>query len=213
MTPADSAVGSHGNLGDRDVDAGDTVVVPWRIGEFRTTLRPIPLAERLPGEDVGGALGVVLVLMEENEVSDAGARIGYAALVDYVRKAINNDIIPKLNINKKRIEDDDIKPLIDPAIDAVKERTGRSPASPKVCGQARTATPTCVAPRTSAPARGRRPDHLPAPGTGCAEHRLPGHRRASARAVAGRHRAGRHVRPLRGRQPARRRRPGGLLPS
>jgi len=31
--------GSHGNLGDRDVDAGDTLVVPRSIGECRTTLR------------------------------------------------------------------------------------------------------------------------------------------------------------------------------
>ena len=56
----------HGNLGDRDVDAGDTLVVPRSIGEFRTTLRPIPLSEKLqedhPDEDArGGALGVVFL--------------------------------------------------------------------------------------------------------------------------------------------------------
>jgi len=55
--------------------------VPRSIGEFRTTLRPIPLSEKLqedhPTEDAsGGALGVVFVLLEEDQVTDAGARAG-----------------------------------------------------------------------------------------------------------------------------------------
>jgi hypothetical protein len=76
-----ASYGSHGNLGDRAVDAGDTLVVPRSIGEFRTTLRPIPLSEKLqedhPTEDArGGALGVVFVPLEEDQVTDAGARAG-----------------------------------------------------------------------------------------------------------------------------------------
>jgi len=71
--------GSHGNLGDRDVDAGDTLVVPRSIGEFRTTLRPIPRSEKLqedhPTEDArGGTLGVVFALLEEDQVTDGVAR-------------------------------------------------------------------------------------------------------------------------------------------
>ena len=111
--------GSHGNLGDRDVDAGDTLVVPWSIGEFRTTLRPIPLSWD-PDDDVPGVIGVVLALLEEDQVTDAGARAGYAALVDFVRKEINR-IIPTLNINKQEVSDDEIAALIDKAFDTVED--------------------------------------------------------------------------------------------
>ena len=117
--------GSHGNLGDRDVDAGDTLVVPRSIGEFRTTLRPIPLSEKLqedhPDEDARcGALGVVFVLLEEDQVTDAGARAGYAALVDYLRKQIN-DIIPTLYLGKQDITDEEIDALIDKAFDTIED--------------------------------------------------------------------------------------------
>ncbi|MET0479541.1 MAG: hypothetical protein ABW222_16490, partial [Actinomycetota bacterium] len=86
--------------------------MPRSIGEFRTTLRPIPLSEKLqedhPDEDArGGALGVVFVLLEEDQVTDAGARAGYAALVDYLRKQIN-DIIPTLYLGKQDITDEEI---------------------------------------------------------------------------------------------------------
>jgi hypothetical protein len=110
--------GSHGNLGDRDVDAGDTLVVPFSIGEFRTTLRPIPHSGD-PDKDEPGAVGVVLVLLEEDQVTDHGAQAGYAALVDFVRKAINNDIIPKLNLGKQEVSDEEIADLIDGAFAAV----------------------------------------------------------------------------------------------
>ena len=115
--------GSHGNLGDRDVDAGDTVVVPRRIGEFRTTLLPIPHSdqEAHPGKDAPGGLGVVLVLMEENLVSDAGARAGYAALVEFVRNVINNDIIPKLYLGDQEVEDKEINDRVDEAIGTIED--------------------------------------------------------------------------------------------
>src|SRR5262245_26388286 len=66
--------GSHGNLGDTDVDAGDDVNVPDAIGAFQTTLRPIPIPDWLSdlGVDrVGGVCGVIAILMEEDWVSDS----------------------------------------------------------------------------------------------------------------------------------------------
>src|SRR5215468_8222407 len=41
--------GSHGNLGDTDVDAGDTLTIPSAIGEYETILSPIPGPPSLPG--------------------------------------------------------------------------------------------------------------------------------------------------------------------
>jgi hypothetical protein len=47
---------------------------------------------------------VVLVLLEEDQVTDAGARAGDAALVDYLRKQING-IIPTLYLGKQDINE------------------------------------------------------------------------------------------------------------
>ena len=68
----------------------------------------------------GGALGVVFVLLEEDQVTDAGARAGYAALVDYLRKQIN-DIIPTLYLGKQDITDEEIDALIDKAFDTIED--------------------------------------------------------------------------------------------
>ena len=91
--------GSHGNLGDTDVDAGDDVLIPRAIGELLGTLRPIPLADGIQHQlptvpDAGGVVGVVFVLMEEDQVSDEGAEAGHARLNSLVEEAINGFILP-----------------------------------------------------------------------------------------------------------------------
>jgi hypothetical protein len=63
---------------------------------------------------------VVFVLLEEDQVTDAGARAGYAALVDYLRKQIN-DIIPTLYLGKQDITDEEIDALIDKAFDTIED--------------------------------------------------------------------------------------------
>ena len=74
--------GSHGNLGTRDVDAGDTVSIPQTIGQFETRLKPIPIPQSLKDlaalagqdvpDDLPGFVGAVVVLMEEDNVTDDG---------------------------------------------------------------------------------------------------------------------------------------------
>ncbi len=105
--------GSHGNLGDTDVDAGDNVTIPSAIGEFTTTLRPIPVPEfvkALGVEDVGGVVGVATVLMEEDNVSHAGAEAGHAALNTFVQQAIDS-LIPTLGVSHPEVTDEDIAAL------------------------------------------------------------------------------------------------------
>src|SRR5436305_13809138 len=61
--------GSHGNLNDDDVDAGDVVFIPSELGLFADTVIPIPVAASLQpllGPDLPGFFGVVVVLMEED---------------------------------------------------------------------------------------------------------------------------------------------------
>ena len=81
--------GDHANLGNTDVDEGDTVAIPAIIGEFHTTMTPIPLTTPLLGvESVGGLLGAIVVLMEEDNTSASAIAQGHAALDSSVRDRI-----------------------------------------------------------------------------------------------------------------------------
>lgn len=106
--------GSHGNLGDTDVDAGDTVSVPPAIGQQDMTLIPIPVPDfvkQAGTDDVSAFAGCIVVLMEEDNVSDAGAEAGHAALNAAVQNAFDS-IIPTLGALNKDISDDVINNLI-----------------------------------------------------------------------------------------------------
>jgi hypothetical protein len=94
--------GSHGNLGDTDVDEDDIITVPVAIGEWETDLRPILVPPPLDAiqPDVGGVIGVVCVLMEEDNVSDAGAEAGHQALNDGVRAAVNQIVATRTVTNQ-----------------------------------------------------------------------------------------------------------------
>jgi len=101
--------GSHGNLGTTDVDEGDDITIPAAIGEWETYLKPIPVPASLSAlvEDFGGVVGVVAVLMEEDNVSDAGADAGHSALNNAVRDAIQQ-IISTRSISNQDVTEDEI---------------------------------------------------------------------------------------------------------
>lgn len=110
--------GSHGNLGDTDVDAGDDVAVPAAIGEWETFLKPIPVPASLSGlvQDLGGVVGVVAILMEEDNVSDDGAEAGHRALDAAVRGALQQ-IIDTRSLTNQDVSDSEIQGFTD-AIEA-----------------------------------------------------------------------------------------------
>jgi hypothetical protein len=89
--------GSHGNLGTTDVDAGQTVQIPAGIGEWHTQLQPIVLTQGSTTIPVPGIVGVVAVLMEQDNVSDGGAEQGHQALNNFVQSNIN-DFIHGINL-------------------------------------------------------------------------------------------------------------------
>jgi hypothetical protein len=101
--------GSHGNLNDSDVDAGDDVTIPEQIGHWQTYLKPMPVPEPWDAlaDDIGGTVGVLAVLMEEDNVSDAGAEAGHQALNTAVRDAINQ-IVATRSFTNQEITDEDI---------------------------------------------------------------------------------------------------------
>jgi hypothetical protein len=127
--------GSHGNLGDTDVDDGDDVIVPRAVGEFLGTLNPIPSEEAIAplAPDGGAFVGVVAVLMEQDQFSDAGAEAGHARLNRFIERAINDLILPvgvapnfpddvgkKLGFRKKDVSPEDIKRFAEEAEDTIK---------------------------------------------------------------------------------------------
>ncbi|MBB5958194.1 hypothetical protein FHS29_004802 [Saccharothrix tamanrassetensis] len=88
-----SSNGSHGNLGDTDVDAGDDVAIPEAIGSFSTVLKPIPvndpfIASLLPDGNLPGITGVVVAAMEEDGWPHSLANDGYSAFVNAVHLAV-----------------------------------------------------------------------------------------------------------------------------
>lgn len=102
--------GSHGNLGTTDADEGDKIIIPSAIGEWETILKPIPTPSSISSlaEDLGGVIGVVAVLMEEDNVSNDGAEAGHRALNRAVRDALQQ-VINTRSITNQDINEDEIK--------------------------------------------------------------------------------------------------------
>src|SRR3569832_1137445 len=89
--------GNHGDLPNHDVDPGENVSIPAVIGEFKTQLKPIPLQQPVGDmKEVGGVMGVITVLMEEDNTPNSAIAKGHAAL----NKAVQDSLfalIPTLN--------------------------------------------------------------------------------------------------------------------
>lgn len=106
--------GSHGNLNTSDAEEGDNITIPSAIGEWSTILKPIPGPPSLSSlfEDFGGVIGVVAILMEEDNVSDDGAEAGHQALNQGVRDALQ-EIINTRSISNQDVTEDEIKGFTD----------------------------------------------------------------------------------------------------
>jgi hypothetical protein len=88
--------GNHGNLPNHDVDRGESVPMPAALGEFRTQLKPIPLQQPVGDtREVGGVMGVITVLMEEDNTPNAAIAKGHVALNKAVQDSLNA-LIPTL---------------------------------------------------------------------------------------------------------------------
>ena len=104
----ETSVGSQGNLGTTDVDEGDNVIVPANVGHYDGRMTPIPVPPPLNAlvEDVSGIVGLVVVVMEEDNVSAAGAEAGHQALNDAVAAAVNQIVATRTFSNPDIGEDE-----------------------------------------------------------------------------------------------------------
>lgn len=120
--------GSHKNLPNHDVDPGEAVGIPSPVGEWSTILKPIEIDD-FQGNitEVPGIVGVVAVLMEEDNVSDDGAEAGHQGLNNHVRDSINN-FISSINLLEFVNSDDpaeDLQQKIDDLIKLIKDNIER----------------------------------------------------------------------------------------
>jgi hypothetical protein len=95
--------GSHGNLHAKDMQPGETIGIPKEVGEWKTSLTPIPLPYFTGG--VSGVIGLVSVLMEQNLVSGKGAEAGHQALNENVQKGLESILA---QFDPKKIDINDI---------------------------------------------------------------------------------------------------------
>jgi hypothetical protein len=99
--------GSHGNLQQQAFEPGDAIAIPEGLGQWQTEITPI----KVPFFDyeMPGMIGVVAVLMQENNVSDIGAEAGHEALNRYVEDAVGEAI---RSFDVKHIDVENIQPSL-----------------------------------------------------------------------------------------------------
>ncbi|MBT4484680.1 MAG: hypothetical protein HOC71_13500, partial [Candidatus Latescibacteria bacterium] len=100
--------GSHGNLNISNAKKGTHITIPTVIGEWQTSLKPIPVPPSMGPLTFSGYIGVVCILMEEDNVSDDGAEAGHAALNNDVQAALD-DIISTRTFTNKSISRNELK--------------------------------------------------------------------------------------------------------
>jgi len=115
--------GSHNNLPNHDVDPGEIVQIPPNVGEWNTILKPIEIDD-FQGNiiEIPGIVGVVAVLMEEDNVTNSGAEAGHQGLNNHVKGSINN-FISSINLLEFMNSDDpaeDLQQKIDDLIESIK---------------------------------------------------------------------------------------------
>jgi hypothetical protein len=113
-------LGDHGNLNANDVDAGDDIAIPAQFG-YGDTLTPIPLTVPVNGvTQVSGAIGCLIVLMEQDSTPDSAVAKGHAELNIAVQAALN-DLIPTLNAGHLSPTDEEIQQMTDRVGSAVED--------------------------------------------------------------------------------------------
>ena len=81
--------GSHGNLGS-SVSSGATLNIPPAVGAWETTLQPILITNPATGNtvEVPGIIGVLAILMEENDTPDEDVEAGHQAINNLIQSQL-----------------------------------------------------------------------------------------------------------------------------
>lgn len=110
--------GNRRNLPNRAVDGGESVPIPANLGEFATHLKPIPLQQPIGDfKEVSGFMGVIAVLLEQDNTPASAIDRGHDALNQAVRDSLDG-VIADVNMGGEPPDEEDIK--------ALKEQIGRT---------------------------------------------------------------------------------------
>jgi hypothetical protein len=103
--------GNHNDLPNHDVDPGENVPIPAALGEFATRLKPIPLQVPIGNmKEVGGVMGVITVLMEEDSTPNSAIAKGHDALNKAVKDSLNA-LIPTLKFGHEQPTEAEIEAM------------------------------------------------------------------------------------------------------
>lgn len=85
--------GSHGNLGS-SISTGAMLNIPPAVGQWDTTLQPILITNPSTGTtvEVPGVIGVLAILMEENDTPDEDVEAGHQAINNLVTSQLQQFI-------------------------------------------------------------------------------------------------------------------------
>jgi|GEM_PF-6529039 hypothetical protein len=85
--------GSHGNLGS-SISTGALLRIPAQAGRWQTTLQPILINDPRNGTtvEVPGVIGVLAILMEENDTPDEDVEAGHQAIDNLVKSQLQQFI-------------------------------------------------------------------------------------------------------------------------
>jgi hypothetical protein len=126
--------GHQGNLNNTDVDAGDVVAIPPSVGAWNTVLTPIPIADSklqlikdltraargTEWTTIPGVVGVVCILMEEDNLPDSSAVAGYNAFCSTFETRMN-ELINTLGLLKLGLTEEDERGLSDAVRQAIED--------------------------------------------------------------------------------------------
>jgi hypothetical protein len=102
---------TQGDLGTSMTD-GDNVGIAKSLGTWSTVLKPIPFSEPFGAlRDVGGVIGCVVVLMEQDATKASDIDAGYRALVTALRDKLVV-LLSQISISNREIKDEDIERAI-----------------------------------------------------------------------------------------------------
>jgi len=104
--------GAPRNLGRKNVHSGDWVPIPPAIGEYATTLKPIPVRPALGAlVDVPSLMGCVAVLMEEDNTPDNVVVNAYGAMRDALQAELDG-LIPTLGFDNQDVDDAEVQAIV-----------------------------------------------------------------------------------------------------
>jgi hypothetical protein len=117
----------QGDLSKKEVRAGEDAAIPAAVGEYKTTLKPIPVQPLLPflPPQVQPTIGYLMMLWEEDKTTAYLVGTAYGALRDSLKDELDK-LVPQLGAQKQSPTSTDIQVISSRIEAAVKNKVAGS---------------------------------------------------------------------------------------